>query len=129
MLGQFDEVSVEIFIAPATAPGLVSRLVMDTSACIYGCSMGIFNVLDRQRDLRPRSRLLLGGIEGEMKVGAVSPRDLRMAAPYPPVVNCIVTRMEVNAESVSIQSHGTIEIGDLQDDGDQSPLFRHPPPW
>jgi hypothetical protein len=129
MLGQFDDISVQVLIAPAATPGLVSRLVKDTSASAYGCSMGIFNVLDRQRDLNPRSRLLLGGIEGEMKVGAVSPRDLRMAAAYPPVVNCIITRMEVNAEPVSVQSHRTIEIGDLQDDSDQSPLFRHLPPW
>jgi hypothetical protein len=127
MLGQFDDVSVEVSIAPAAAPGLVSRLVKDTSACIYRCSMGIFDAFDRQRDLSTGSRLLLGGIESEMKVGAVSPGDLRVAAAYPPVVNFIVPRMEVNAESVSVQSHRTIEIGDLQDDGDQPPLLSHPP--
>jgi hypothetical protein len=95
MLGQLDDVSVEVFIASALAPELAARFVKDTSACPYCRCMSIFDVVDRESDLSAGSRLVLGRIESEVKVGPLSPGDFGMTPAYPPVVNPVVTRMKI----------------------------------
>jgi hypothetical protein len=57
--------------------------------------MSCFDVVDGQADLYTGSRLFLGGIEGEVKVGTLGPGNLGMAPACPPVVNSVVAWMEV----------------------------------
>jgi hypothetical protein len=78
--------------------------------------MGCVDILDSQRDLYTRGRLLLGAIEGKVKVGPFSPGDFCVPSACPPVIDFIVTRMEIHAECVSVKSRRTVEVGDLQDD-------------
>jgi hypothetical protein len=57
--------------------------------------MSSFDVVDGQADLCAGSRPLLGGIEGEVKVSALSPGDLGMGPANPPVINSVVTWIEI----------------------------------
>jgi hypothetical protein len=95
VLGQLNDVSVEVCMASAPTPVLVTRFVKDTSACTDCRCMSCFDVVDGQAHLCAGSRLVLGGLEGEVKVSALYPGDLGMAPTCPPVVNSVVTWIEI----------------------------------
>jgi hypothetical protein len=69
--------------------------VKDTGARTDCRCMSCFDVVDGQADLYTGSRLFLGGIEGEVKVGTLGPGNLGMAPACPSVINSVVAWMEV----------------------------------
>jgi hypothetical protein len=57
--------------------------------------MSHVDVVDSKCDLCTRCRPLLRWIEGKVKVGSISPGDLCVISANPPVVNPVVTGMEI----------------------------------
>jgi hypothetical protein len=87
--------------------------------------MSDFDVVYGHADLHPTSRLPLGGIEGKVKVGAFPPGDLCVDPADPTIVNSIITRMQIKAESISIESDRSLQLGNLQYDRNQPSTFSH----
>ena len=50
-----------------------------------------------------------------------------MPSAYPPIVTPIVTRMEIEAECISVQGFRTLQVRDLQYDRHQPAVFGHLP--
>jgi hypothetical protein len=121
MLGQLNHIAVKVSIASASTPRLRSRFVNNASTCTHCCRMGTVNVVDRQGDLSSRGRSPLRRIEGEVEVSPFSPGDLCVSSTYPPVVNAVVARMEIDAECVAVEGRRTVEVRNLQDDRHQPP--------
>jgi hypothetical protein len=57
--------------------------------------MGIVDVVNAQSYLRSGCGPHLGGIEGEVKVSALSPGDFGVASTNPAVVHRVVARLKV----------------------------------
>ena len=48
-----------------------------------------------------------------------------MPSADPSIVYPIITRMEIETECISVQSRRTVQVGNLQDDGDQPTVLGH----
>src|ERR1700733_13390326 len=118
VLGQLDDVSIEVRIASATAPRLVPRLVKNSGTCFCRLDMRSLDVINPQTDKGSRRRLLFGRIQREVKVGALCPGDLGVLSPDPAVIHTVVTGMEVEAKGFPIKGHRSVQIGHLQDHRD-----------
>lgn len=129
MLSQLDHIVVEVLIACTTTPRFRTWFVKNTGTGTHCCRVGPFDVVNGQSDLYARGRLPFRRIESEMEVGPFSPGDLGVRSAYPPVVHPIVTWMEVQAERVSVKSHRTVEVGNLQNDRHQPAVLGHRHPF
>jgi len=126
VLGEFDDVSVEVLIACASTPRFVSGLVEDSGTTVHRRCVSISDVFDGQADLSASSGPSSGGVEGEMKIGASSPGDLCVDAPDPTIFDSVVAGMEIDSKSISIQRHRLLQVGNLQNDRYQPRLSSHP---
>jgi hypothetical protein len=125
MLGELDDVSVKVLVTCASTPRFVSGLVEDSGTTVDRHCMSISDVVDGQADLNASSGPSIGRVKGEMKIGASSPGDLRVDTPDPTIFDCVVARMEIESESISIQRHRPLQVGNLQDDRHQPPFSSH----
>ena len=87
--------------------------------------MGIVDVVHSQSDLRTRGGLLLGRIESKMKVSPLLPRNFCVLSSDPPVVNLVVARMEIDAESFPVEIGRSVQVGHLQDDRHEPTMLGH----
>ena len=125
MLSQLNHVAVEVLIASAASPGLRTRFVEDVNSRTYRCRVSNVDIFNRQTYLRTGSRLVVRWIEGKMKVRPFSPGDLGVPSADPSIVDPIITRMEIETESISVQFRRTVQVGNLQDDRDQPTVLGH----
>ena len=96
VLGQFDHVSVEVLISCASTPGFVSWVVEYSGTSVYGRCMSRSDVFDRETDLSASSGPPFGGVEGEMKIGALCPGDLCVDSADPTILDSVVAWSEID---------------------------------
>src|SRR5580698_10616944 len=76
VLGQFDDVPVEVLVTPAPPPGFLTRSVEDAGAGVARPNVCGFDVVNSQPDQSAGRGPLLSGIKREMKVFTFGPRQL-----------------------------------------------------
>ncbi len=82
-------------------------------------------VVDTEADVGTGGPLSLGLVEREVHESALRPADGGVASADPTVVRTVVTalvirRVEIEAEAVSVQRRGPVEVSDLKYDGDEA---------
>lgn len=125
-LGQFDDVSVGVFVACAPSPGLGSGFMEDFRAGVLCCSVSGFEVGDFEGELRASGGAGFRFVEGEVEEGAFGPRRGAVPSADPAIVALVVVgRLQGDAEPVAVQRRGTVEVGDLENDRDDAVAFVH----
>ena len=125
MLNQVNHVAVQVLIASAASPGLGTRFVEYVNSRTYRCRVSNVEIFNRQTYLRTGSRLAFRWIERKMKVRPFMPGDLGVPSADPSIVDPIISRMEIETESISVHSRRTVQVGNLQDHGNQPTVLGH----
>ena len=92
-----------ILQARHASPTIGSGFVKNAGATTYCSCMSVFDVVYGQADLHASCRL--APLRDRGRSAPFSPGDLCMDPADPTIVDRIVTRMEIKAESVTVQGH------------------------
>ena len=105
----------------AGSPRLALRSMKDFCASFDRALMGRVDVADAERNLRAVCRRpVLALVQREVHERAFGPRGRGMSAARPGVVPMMVTDLEIEAETVAVELHGTVQIRHCEHDGHET---------
>jgi hypothetical protein len=100
--------------------------MQDLGAPVDCSGVGRIEIIDFERDLRrPGHVTVLGRIQREVDERTLGPRCRGMSPTGPPIVAGVIADMKVETERVAIEAQRSIEVGDLENDGDKTTLLGH----